>query len=79
MSTAIINPDGAVRQLDGKRSPDEVVTEKDVQEPAKLARLLGTSLQNVATLRSWVMRRLLSAGPRLRACAVRGRVLRQCR
>lgn len=51
MSAAKVAADGKVTALDGRAEPDEVVTEADVQQPAKLARLLARLLAAVATLR----------------------------
>ncbi len=51
MSAAKVDSVGKVTRLDGKAEPDEVVTEANVQEPAKLARLLGRALSTIATLR----------------------------
>jgi len=48
---ARIAADGKVTQLDGRAAPAEVVTEADVQDPAKLARLLGRMLSDEAALR----------------------------
>lgn len=42
---------GAVKPLDGKAPPDQQVTEKDVQEPPKLARLLTDVLRDLAALK----------------------------
>ncbi len=50
MSAAKVN--GAkVTPLDGKATSTEVATEANVQEPAKLARFLGTLLADVAALK----------------------------
>lgn len=46
-----ITSTGAVKQLDGKAEPDQQVTEADVQDAPKLARLLTSLLKDVATLR----------------------------
>ena len=51
MSTARVDSAGKVFPLDGRAAPEEVVTEADVQDPAKLARLLGRLLKDTATLR----------------------------
>ena len=39
----------AVKQLEGRAEPDQAVTEADVQEPPKLARLLTSILKDIAT------------------------------
>lgn len=51
MSAAKVSSAGLVTQLGSKPTPDEVVTEQDVQEPAKLARVLGRVLAEVAALK----------------------------
>ena len=57
--SAKIAADNAVTQLDRAPQPDELVTEKDVTEPYKLARLLGRVLKDIASLRRrWVPRRI---------------------
>jgi hypothetical protein len=48
MTAARIDSAGTVRQLDGRAEPDEVVTVEDVADPAKVARLLGKLLADVA-------------------------------
>lgn len=54
MSAARIEEDGKVVQLDRPAVPDEVVTEQDVQDAPKLARMLLRLLKDVATLkRRW--------------------------
>ncbi len=59
MSAAKVNNDGKVTILDGRASASEVVTDADVQDPPKLARLLGRLLANVAQLaRAHTPRRL---------------------
>lgn len=50
MSSARIESDGKVVVLDGAAEPDEVITEADVQDPAKLARYLSRSLKLIAEL-----------------------------
>lgn len=51
MSAARIDTAGRVTVLDGRAEPDETVTEQDVQDAPKLAKLLARLLQNVASLR----------------------------
>jgi hypothetical protein len=51
VAAAKIDAYGKVTQLDTKATPSEVVTEADVQEPAKLSRLLLRLLADVAALR----------------------------
>lgn len=51
MSAAKIDSSGKVTQLDARAGADEVVTEEDVQEPAKLSKMLARLLANVAALR----------------------------
>jgi len=51
MSAARIDSASKVTILDGKVAPNEVVTEADVQEPAKLTRLLTRLLRDVAELK----------------------------
>lgn len=59
MSSARIDSAGKVTTLDGKAEPDEVITEADVQDPAKLARRLGAMAKDLAMLRrAWAPRRL---------------------
>lgn len=59
MSSAKVDSAGTIKMLDGRGEPDEVITEKDVQDPPKLARLLGTTLNAIAQLRrQWVPRRI---------------------
>ena len=59
MPASIIGADGKPRQLDAKAEPDEQVTEEDVQQPAKLARLLTRLLAVIAKLlRAWNPRRI---------------------
>lgn len=54
MAGATYTQDGTLRQLDKPPQADEVVTEADAQEPAKLTRLLGRLLRDVARLsRAW--------------------------
>lgn len=56
---ASIDTTGKVTQLGAKAAPDEVVTELDVQDPAKLARILVRLLASVAALRrAWLPRRI---------------------
>lgn len=50
-SARIDTTTGKVTPLDGRAEADEVVTEDDVQEPAKLARLLCRILKTLAELR----------------------------
>lgn len=42
---------GVMKQLDGKADPDQQVTEQDVQQPPKLARLLTDVLRDLARLK----------------------------
>ena len=57
--SANIGSNDVVRQLDAKPEPDEQVTEEQVQEPPRLARLLMSLLRDVATLkRRWAPRRI---------------------
>lgn len=50
---------GEIRQLDGRAEPEEQVTEEQVQDPARLARVLVRLLADVAKLRRrWAPRRL---------------------
>ncbi len=57
LSAARIDVSGKVTALGAKPSPDEVVTEVDVQDPPKLARLLARVLSEVAALkRRWAPR-----------------------
>lgn len=59
MSAARIDSAGKVWNLDGRVEPDENITELDVQDPAKLSKLLGRVLASQATLRrNFVPRRL---------------------
>jgi hypothetical protein len=51
VSTAVVESDGEVRQLDGKAGTPIVVTAEDVQDPAKLARMLQTAMRELAELR----------------------------
>jgi len=48
--SARITPAGRVYQLDRPAQPDEAVTEEDVADRSKLARLLMRVLKNVATV-----------------------------
>lgn len=58
-SAARVDSAGKVKQLGPKASADEVVTELDVQQPSKLARLLCRILAQLAALRrQWAPRRL---------------------
>lgn len=41
---------GKVHQLDRPAEPDELVTEEDVKDPSKLARLLGRMLRDIASV-----------------------------
>lgn len=57
--SAKVDSDGAVTPLDGRTEPDEVVTAQDVQDPDKLARLLGRILKDIAALkRRWAPRHI---------------------
>lgn len=48
-----------ITQLDARAGPDEVVTEDDAKQPAKLARMLGTLLTSMASLsRAWAPQRI---------------------
>lgn len=48
-----------VKALDGRAEPDEVITEKDVQDPAKLARALSAMAKDIAAQkRNWSPRRI---------------------
>lgn len=51
MSAARIDSDGGVTILDGRAEPDEIITEGDVQDPAKLARRLAEVSKSIADLR----------------------------
>jgi hypothetical protein len=51
MSTAKVDSDGLVTVLDGRAEPEDVVTEEDVKDTAKLARILARLLSSVAILR----------------------------
>lgn len=52
--SAIFPKNGKMRQLDRRPEPDEPVTDKDVQDPKYLARLLFRMLQELARLkRRW--------------------------
>jgi hypothetical protein len=58
--SARIDDDGTVTPLDGKATPDEVVTEDDVQKPPVLSRLIARVLRDVALLnRRWAPQRLV--------------------
>jgi hypothetical protein len=48
---ARVASDGAVTQLGGKAAPTDVVTETDVQDPAKLARMIARVVGDVAALK----------------------------
>lgn len=48
--TAAIEQDGTVRPLDARTAPDEVLTEQDVQDAPKLAKLLTRIRKDIATL-----------------------------
>lgn len=59
MSASRIDSAGKVTRLDGKADPEEVVTEADVKDPAKLAKMLARVLATVAGLRrSFVAKRV---------------------
>lgn len=59
MSSARIDSASKVYPLDSPAAPDEVVTEKDVQEPPKLSRMLLRLLKDVASLkRLWTPSRI---------------------
>ena len=59
MSAALVNSDGAIRSLDRQAGADEIITEADVQDPAKLARSLAAAYKALAALRrAWAPRRL---------------------
>ncbi len=51
MSAARIAADGTVTRLDGRADAEEIITDDDVKEPAKLTRLLSRILSNVAALK----------------------------
>ncbi len=51
MSAARISRDGTVTRLDGRADAEEVITEDDVKEPAKVTRLLSRILSNIAALK----------------------------
>ena len=51
MSAALIDVDGTPRVLDGRSEPEEIVTETDAQDPAKVARHLSRALKLIAELR----------------------------
>lgn len=54
MSVARINGDAEVTTLDAKAGPAEVVTEDDVQDPKKLAAMLGRLLKAASdAARQW--------------------------
>jgi len=54
--TAAIESDGTVRPLDGKAAPDAIVTEDDVQEPSKLAKILTRVIREIAGLKRQFVR-----------------------
>lgn len=57
MGTAAVESDGTIRQLDGRAEPEAVVTEADVQDAAKLARMVQALQRDVAALkRAWAPR-----------------------
>ncbi len=59
MSAARIDAAGAVTTLDGRAEPDETVTENDVKDTAKLAKVLARVLATIALLkRSWTPSRV---------------------
>ena len=49
--SANVEADGTIRQLDGRAEPDAIITEQDVQDPAKLARLLQWVVRELVLLR----------------------------
>lgn len=59
MSASKIDVAGKVTILDGRAEPDEVITEADVKDAPKLARVIGRMLATLATLRrAWAPRRI---------------------
>ncbi len=57
--SANVTSGGVVRQLDRKAAPDEQITEEQVQDPPRLARVLMDMLRDVAILkRRWTPKRL---------------------
>jgi hypothetical protein len=57
MSAIISVRDRTVRQLDRRAEPDEQVTEEQVKDPPRLARMLMSILRDIATLkRRWTPR-----------------------
>jgi hypothetical protein len=50
VSAAKIATGGKVTILDGKAAAEEIITEQDVQEPAKLARILGRTVKVLAEI-----------------------------
>lgn len=51
--SAKVPKNGPTQQLDTRPEPEEQVTEEQVQDPARLARLLMTLLRDVVTLKRW--------------------------
>jgi hypothetical protein len=51
VSSAVINSDGDVRQLDTRAGEPIVITSEDVKDDEKLARLLQDALRELAALR----------------------------
>ncbi len=51
MSAARVDSAGVVKLLDGRATPEEVVSEADVREPAKLAKTMARILATVAAVR----------------------------
>jgi hypothetical protein len=57
LSAAKVSESGVVTSLDGRAEPDEVITENDVQDAAKLARALSAMSKAIAALkRAWAPR-----------------------
>ena len=60
MSTAVVDNDGIVRQLDARADAPVVLSAEDVQDADKLARLLNDARREIADLRRrWEPRRLI--------------------
>lgn len=51
MTAARVEQDGKVKALDGKAEPDEVISEDDAKEPAKVAKLFVRILKDIAALK----------------------------
>jgi hypothetical protein len=49
--SAVVPAGADVRQLDGRRDPEEAVTEEQVQDPGRLARLLARVLKDLTSLK----------------------------